>query len=312
MALDPNIRPVIDISSLPDITRDEYDFHDTSFFQSQAGKTVHLPSPAQVLRDQPNLNCGVAIYEDLNLVVKFNDSRFVRREEAQALRAIKQAFPDGEVPVPEVFGWRVYDRRTFLYMSLAVGKTLREAWPLLTKDDKSAISTELSHIVTALRRVSPGPSGPFIGSVGQGPVQDRFFHFDYVEGPFFTIKSFQDWLLAAATRQRVRPGEKVVVMDGLYRDWLPDTGNIHLTHGDLTLDNIIVSPDEHGDYHIVSIIDWEQAGWYPEYWEHFKLYHGVEIDHEWRSGGWADKVMKPFEDEFFAVAEYFSWRCPIT
>ncbi len=164
MALDPNIRPVIDISSLPDISRDEYEFHDTSFFQSQAGRTVHLPSPTEVLRDHPNLSDGVAIYENLNLVVKFNDSRFLRREEAQALRAIRQAFPEGEVPVPEVFGWRVCRHRTFLYMSLIVGKTLREAWPLLTQDDKSAISTELSHIVTALRWVSPTPSGPFIGA----------------------------------------------------------------------------------------------------------------------------------------------------
>ncbi|KAI0542880.1 hypothetical protein GGR58DRAFT_509745 [Xylaria digitata] len=253
MALDPNIRPVIDISPLPDISRDEYEFHDTSFFQSRA-----------ILREHPNLRDGVVIYEDLNLVVKFNDSRFLRREEAQALRAIRQAFPEGEVPVPEVF----------------VGKTLREVWPLLTNDDKSAISTELSHIVTALRRISPGPSGPFIGSVSRGLVQDRFFHFDYVEGPFLTIKSFKDWLLAAATRQQVRPG------------------------------NIIVSSDEHGAYHIAGIIDWKQAGWYPEYWEYFKLYYGVEIDHEWRAEGWADKVMKPFEDEFTAVAEYFLWRNP--
>ncbi|KAI0867233.1 kinase-like domain-containing protein [Hypoxylon argillaceum] len=310
MALHPNMRPVIDISSLPDISRDEHEFHDTSFFQSQAGRTVHLPSPTEVLREHPNLSNGVAIYEDLNLVVKFDDLRFLRREEAQALRAIRQAFPDGEVPVPEVFGWKVCGHRMFLYMSLIVGKTLREAWPLLTKHDKIAISTELSHIVTALRRVSPDPSGPFIGSVSRGPVQDRFFHFDHVEGPFLTIKSFQDWLLAAATRQQVRPGEEVVVLDGLYRDWLPDTGNICLTHGDLTIDNIIISSDEHGAYHIAGIIDWEQAGWYPEYWEYFKLYYGVEIDHKWRTEGWADKVMKPFEDEFTAVAEYFLWRNP--
>ncbi len=149
-----------------------------------------------------------------------------------------------------------------------------------------------------------------LGSVSRGPVQDRFFHFDYVEGPFLAIKSFQDWLLAAATRQRVRPGEEVVVLDGLYRDWLPDTGNICLTHGDLTIDNIIVLSEEHGAYHITGIIDWEQAGWYPEYWEYFKLYYGVEIDHKWRTEGWADKVMKPFEDEFIAVAEYFLWRNP--
>ncbi|KAI1312840.1 kinase-like domain-containing protein [Xylaria venustula] len=310
MALDADIRPVIDISSLPDISRDEYDFHDTSFFQSQAGRTVQLPSPTEVLQRHSGLRRGVVTYEDLNLVVKFNSSHFLRREEAQTLRAIKQAFPEGEVPVPEVFGWRVYDGCTFLYMSIVVGKTLREAWPLLTKDDKSAIATELGHIVKALRRVSPDPSGPFIGSVSRGPVQDRFFHFGYVEGPFLTIKSFQDWMFAAATRQQVRPGDDVLVLDDMYRDWLPDTGHIYLTHGDLTLGNIIVSPDAHGAYHIAGIIDWEQAGWYPEYWEYFKLSYGVEIHHGWRTEGWADQIMEPLEDEATAVGEYFLWRNP--
>ncbi|KAI1112331.1 hypothetical protein F5Y14DRAFT_422324 [Nemania sp. NC0429] len=57
------------------------------------------------------------------------------------------------------------------------------------------------------------------------------------------------------------------------------------------LGNIIVSPDEHSVYHIAGIVDWEQAGWYSEYWEYFKLYYGVEIDHPWRAEGWADKVM---------------------
>lgn len=39
-------------------------------------------------------------------------------------------------------------------------------------------------------------------------------------------------------------------------------------HGDLAPRNILV--DEHG--HVTAILDWENAGWYPEYWEHVRAY----------------------------------------
>jgi aminoglycoside phosphotransferase (APT) family kinase protein len=42
---------------------------------------------------------------------------------------------------------------------------------------------------------------------------------------------------------------------------------IVLTHGDLTPRNIIVQ-----DCKIAGLIDWEDAGWYPEYWEYVKFF----------------------------------------
>ena len=98
-------------------------------------------------------------------------------------------------------------------------------------------------------------------------------------------------------------------MDGTYRDWLPDTGSVHFTHGDLTLGNIIVS-GESGLQRVVGVIDWEQAGWYPEYWEYSKMLYAVEPDHAFRTEEWADTIVRPFKDAFFAVAEYSLWICP--
>lgn len=95
-------------------------------------------------------------------------------------------------------------------------------------------------------------------------------------------------------------------MNGPYRDFLPDHGKVVFTHGDLTLGNIILS-DSHK---IEGIIDWEQAGWYPEYWEYCKLLYGVEYNHEWREAGWVDKIMRSFDDEWIAFSEYSLWRCP--
>lgn len=100
-------------------------------------------------------------------------------------------------------------------------------------------------------------------------------------------------------------------VERVYRDLLPDHGNVFFTHGDLALGNIILSTTIPGSStKIAGIIDWEQAGWYPEYWEYCKLLYGVEYDHEWRAEGWANRLMKQFEDEWFAIAEYSLWRCP--
>jgi len=94
------------------------------------------------------------------------------------------------------------------------------------------------------------------GSVGGGTLTDCHFKPDYVEGPFSSITAFNDWLAAAATRQR--PGPDYIA--DLYREYMPDIGNIQFTHGDLTLGNIMISGGP-GSRRIAAIIDWEQSGW---------------------------------------------------
>jgi aminoglycoside phosphotransferase (APT) family kinase protein len=156
-------QPVIDISSLPDLSMAEVDFHDTSFFQSGRSSSPHLPTPSEVLQRHPGLYNGVVRFDHLNLIVKVGQDDYYRLEEAQTMRALKRAFPDGEVPVPEVFGWRKSDGRIFIYMSLIRGRTLREEWPSLTPEEKKSVCDELRQIVLALRRITQGSPDRFIG-----------------------------------------------------------------------------------------------------------------------------------------------------
>lgn len=144
------------------------------------------------------------------------------------------------------------------------------------------------------------------GSINGEKLQDRFFQLGDSGGPFPSIRSFNIFLLAVAIRQ---PGQLEGYMDGPFRDFLPDHGNIFFTHGDLTLTNIMVS-GEPGSYKIKAIIDWEQSGWYPEYWEYCKLLFAVHYEHEWRTDGWVDKLMTNFQNEWTAYAEYAQWRVP--
>lgn len=301
----------IDISALPDITQPEMDFLDTSFFQTRdsAEARPELPTPCSLFEEYGDCGADVIKIEKLNLAIKTDSQAHLNLEEAQTLWAIRKAFPNGEIPVPEVFGWRKYEDRVFIYMSLVPGETLRDVWPSLTEGDKASLQNQLKHIIGGLRNLKQSPE--IIGSVRGGPLQDRFFRIDGEKGPLSSIKQFNDWLFAIATRQDPQPGKEIQGLDhpDMYRDVLPDEGNVYFTHGDLTLGNIMISGSP-GTYTITGIIDWEQAGWYPEYWEYCKLLLGVESHHEWWTDGWAGKITEPFDDIFFAVSEYSLWCCP--
>ena len=55
------------------------------------------------------------------------------------------------------------------------------------------------------------------------------------------------------------------------------------THGDLHPGNILVSQEEDGSWKIVAIIDWENSGFYPAYWESIKMTNTMDIsvDSDW-------------------------------
>lgn len=152
----------IDIASLPDISKGEVDFHDTSFFWC-GDPSLQLPSPASILRQFPRIGRGVAKLEHLDLAVKVGRYSYLRLEEAQTMRELRKMFAKNEVPVPEVFGWRKYGDLNFIYMSLILGPTLRQAWPTLTEKDKLLIRDDLNRIVKGLRRVGQSSSIHFIG-----------------------------------------------------------------------------------------------------------------------------------------------------
>lgn len=53
---------------------------------------------------------------------------------------------------------------------------------------------------------------------------------------------------------------------------------IVFTHGDLRPANIIVK-----DGRVTAIIDWEMAGWYPDYWEFAKAFYLEMFANDWAS-----------------------------
>ena len=108
---------------------------------------------------------------------------------------------------------------------------------------------------------------------------------------------FNDWL-SWLPQKRLPDSLKY---DDPYRPFLPDTGAIKLTHGDLHRANIIISTTR--PPRVLAVVDWGQSGWYPDYWEYCKALYTSRIGEEWRDQ-WIPKFLSPRTEEHEVFAEY--------
>ena len=55
------------------------------------------------------------------------------------------------------------------------------------------------------------------------------------------------------------------------------------THSDIQKKNIFVRKVETNGFHNfeITLIDWEYAGWYPEYWEYFSVFSEFKWEYHW-------------------------------
>ncbi|KAE8338366.1 hypothetical protein BDV24DRAFT_88554 [Aspergillus arachidicola] len=280
---------------LPDATKKEIDFRGTSFFTTRPNR--HLPTPAQVRALSEDIGrCAQPTpikFENLNLIVKFGPH--VTTAEALNLWMVKKVFSNN-VPVPELFGWRVDDKGyVFIYMELIQGPTLQECWDDLSSMEKRGISNQLSRITKTVRRLEQDSSDQFIGSIDRQHLLDYVFIDQPRTGPFPSIKEFNDWF---ALLHQLRFSHRY---EDPYRCLLPDTGEIKFTHADLNRRNIIVS--SFTPIQIV-VVDWQQSGWYPDYWEYCKALYTCWDGDEWHKEH-IDRFLKPRED----VYSLFSYYC---
>lgn len=184
------------------------------------------------------------------------------------------------IPVPAVHCSFVHNNRAFIVMERIQAKSLADAWNTLSDTDRNSIFAQLRNMMQELRALSP-PSGTGIESCLGGSLRDsRIPRSRPRFGPFKSTQDFHMWL-----REDLKPEEHpdrtcdqdweeikemVAQQDG---SWPSPV----FTHGDLNPFNILVRGDQ-----VVSIIDWEFAGWYPYYWEYTAAWYGNRIRQEWQ------------------------------
>jgi hypothetical protein len=145
------------------------------------------------------------------------------------------------------------------------------------------------------------------GSTSGSKAQDWYFSGNpEATGPFDSIKSFNDSVQFLSVAH--------VPLEGRwdpYRHLIRDVGKVCYTHGDLNTENIMVHGPP-GSLKVSAIIDWEMAGWYPEYWEYCKIHlTDPRAVGDWFEANWASTIMEaPYNSERTALLEHWYWRQP--
>lgn len=154
-----------------------------------------------------------------------------------------------------------------IFMSYIPGLTLKQAWPSLSHDEKLSLQSQLDDIFRRLRTLRQEDGG-VLGGVGGEGVKDLRVDECATFKDITTAKGSDDLQFSAnhhGSTTHVR-----LLHSFLDRD---NASSVHdglvFTHGDIRTDNIMVERDldARDHYAVTGIIDWENSGFYPEYYE---------------------------------------------
>jgi aminoglycoside phosphotransferase (APT) family kinase protein len=82
-------------------------------------------------------------------------------------------------------------------------------------------------------------------------------------GPFSSVETFYNYLFAPASDHTFKSDTEYQKTLSRAERLQNRQHRIVFTHGDFKAHNILVDDDGH----LSGFLDWESAGWYPEYWE---------------------------------------------
>ncbi|KAG9496254.1 hypothetical protein J7337_012838 [Fusarium musae] len=182
------------------------------------------------------------------------------------------------VPVPRVLDLVSDSRTTYLLTTGLRGKPLARAMDMFSDRDCHEFVDQMQSFVSQIRAVPPvGPKNRICNTLGQACSDPRIRDGDPV-GPFEGEASFSQYL--RHPDDPARRGHKVV-----------------LTHADLNLRNILVDKvtrlDGTRGWAVSGIVDWENSGFYPEYWDCTKAqFEGFRWDERWTRA--LLEVFRPF------------------
>ncbi|KAF7793931.1 hypothetical protein EIP86_005053 [Pleurotus ostreatoroseus] len=158
----------------------------------------------------------------------------------------------------------------YFLMEELPGVTLESVIDTMTVDELNHVADQLSGIMAEMRQFT----STTIGSVTGGPFENTFFPWPFEPVSSWSsaeefISYYRDLLSEFCAPDYV---EELL-------ECLPRDASVHLVHGDIYPRNILVNGST-----ITSIIDWEYAGFYPDFWEYARMqYDGYR---GWRTPRW--------------------------
>jgi aminoglycoside phosphotransferase (APT) family kinase protein len=190
------------------------------------------------------------------------------------------------IPVPKVYSAVKHKGHVYILMERIDGTMAGQKWNLRTEESKKKIFEQLSGMIEQLRKLPPPDGFVGVANVDGGAIYDSRLPKQLEWGPFDSISKFHSALLDdidfTATSASAFPDLQELVEFYNDQPWPKPV----FTHGDLSSLNILCKEDR-----VVGIIDWETAGWYPDYWEYVSAWNVNPQNTFWREE--IDKFLPP-------------------
>ncbi|KZT07664.1 kinase-like protein [Laetiporus sulphureus 93-53] len=199
------------------------------------------------------------------------------------------------VPIPAIRdAWSDATGTYYILMQRVHGRVLEDVLPSLTDSQRNMLARELGKYLQEIRSLPSPHSGAVCSLLGGAFRDDRLDVEDI--GPFADIREYHDWRISMVRELGVSAAHQPTIdrVDNI-RTRLRDDFRIVFTHSDLHPENVLVDISNDGEAHVAAIIDWEMAGWRPEYWEYVKCLNCMG-----QNAGWVkfvQEVLQPYEEE---------------
>ncbi|KAI0318298.1 kinase-like domain-containing protein [Amylostereum chailletii] len=240
--------------------------------------------------------------DGIPLIIKYRDR--VLPVEAETMQYVSR---HTNIRVPHVYA--VFSERGMCYIveERLPGSTLQDALPGLDADARATIGRELKEIITSLSQLSSHRTilGPL-----HGPWKDvyfyRFLH-DYPIGSddLRTTRSFLEYFINIKGYYPYYPASDGPTVEERLRPFDCSRPPV-FTHGDLVPCNVMID-----NGHVVGIVDWAEAGWYPYFWNHYMLekqgyarWKGVEL---WQKMISESALCEPCPNQVRTFKTMYSW-----
>jgi hypothetical protein len=205
------------------------------------------------------------------------------------------------VPVPAVIdSWLDGEGKEMIAMTYVPGEDLNNVWQRLGDKQRDDVLAQLADSIAQLRALPP-PYPGYVGPVVRGgKVYDTRIALRPI-GPFNSVADFNHFISIGLFESEIRqtPPEILERMRpklNMHRSRLNDARPTVFSHADFAARNIRVELSG-GRAKVTGIVDWEHAGWYPEWWEFMKAHYARDrgVEHEWDAS--MRKIMVPYETE---------------
>ncbi|KAM5447492.1 hypothetical protein MaudCBS49596_006003 [Microsporum audouinii] len=158
------------------------------------------------------------------------------------------------INAPRLIGSATVDHFTgYILMTRIFGDPLSHVHYLTTWEERKQIGKDLAKWIAEMRRI-PNKSKFLIADTLGGPISDHRFS-EELWGPFNKVSDFTDRLTRDVFSKKPRHETPLSYLYERKHD-------VCFTHSDLHISNLYVTRGR-----LTGIVDWENAGFKPEYWE---------------------------------------------